>query len=57
MGRTAASTGQPAVKRYLLDTNIVSYFLNGIHPGLHGRMRLALQAAGGFARHALEHGG
>jgi tRNA(fMet)-specific endonuclease VapC len=32
------------VKRYLLDTNIVSYFLKGIHPGLHGRMRLALQA-------------
>lgn len=44
MGRTAASTGPPAVKRYLLDTNIVSYFLKGLHPGLHGRMRLALQA-------------
>ena len=32
------------MKRYLLDTNIVSYFIKGIHPGLHGRMRLALQA-------------
>lgn len=32
------------MKRYLLDTNIVSYFVKGIHPGLHGRMRLAMQA-------------
>lgn len=29
---------------YLLDTNIVSYFVKGIHPGLHARMVLALQA-------------
>ena len=32
------------MKRYLLDTNIVSYFIKGAHPGLHGRMRLAMQA-------------
>ncbi len=32
------------MKRYFLDTNIVSYFIKGIHPGLHGRMRLAMQA-------------
>lgn len=32
------------MKRYFLDTNIVSYFIKGAHPGLHGRMRLAMQA-------------
>lgn len=28
---------------YLLDTNILSYFLKGIHPALHKRMTQALQ--------------
>jgi tRNA(fMet)-specific endonuclease VapC len=32
------------VKLYLLHTNIVSYFVKGIHPGLHVRMMLAMQA-------------
>jgi tRNA(fMet)-specific endonuclease VapC len=31
------------VKHYLLDTNILSYFLKGIHPGLHKRMVRALK--------------
>ena len=28
---------------YLLDTNILSYFVKGIHPALHERMTQALQ--------------
>jgi len=32
------------VKRYLLDTNILSYFVKGIHPALQRRMARAFQA-------------
>ena len=31
------------MKLYLLDTNILSYFVKGIHPALHERMTQALQ--------------
>ena len=32
------------MKRYLLDTNILSYFVKGIHPALQRRMARAFQA-------------
>ncbi len=31
------------MKRYLLDTDILSYFVKGMHPALHRRMARALQ--------------
>lgn len=44
MGQAAFHEGQSAVTRYLLDTNILSYFIKGISPALTRRMARATQA-------------
>ena len=47
MGRALAPTepqGRKTVTLYLLDTNIISYFIKGIHPTLVRRMDEATQA-------------